>query len=168
MKKAYIYDTILGRIFIAEDGCGITDLQLLGSETDRREDSTAPSSGEFTLEETPLIKEAAEQLVQYLEGNRKDFTVRLHPEGTTFRKKVWEALRRIPYGETRTYQQIAGEIGNEKACRAVGMANHHNPILCIIPCHRVIGADGRLVGYAAGLQTKEQLLTLEKKGSVRK
>lgn len=166
MKKAYIYDTNLGRIFIAEDGCGITDLLLLGNKTDQVEGSTNPSSGEFILEETPLIKESAEQLMQYLEGTRREFTVRLHPEGTTFRKQVWEALRRIPYGETRTYQQIAREIGNEKACRAVGMANHHNPIMCIIPCHRVIGADGRLVGYAGGLQVKEQLLTLEKKGSV--
>lgn len=165
MKKAYIYETILGKILIAENGSGITDLSLLCSKEDRKEGSCGQSS-EFVIEETPLIKEAAEQLTQYLEGKRREFTIRLHPEGTMFQKQVWEALRRIPYGETRTYQQIAREIGNEKASRAVGMANHRNPIMCIIPCHRVIGADGSLVGYAAGLKIKEQLLTLEKKGSV--
>jgi methylated-DNA-[protein]-cysteine S-methyltransferase len=114
------------------------------------------------MQETELIQETAKQLLEYLEGKRTEFSIPLNPKGTEFQKKVWEALQAIPYGQTRSYKQIACNIGNEKACRAIGMANHNNPIMCIIPCHRVIGADGRLVGYAGGLHVKEQLLNLEK------
>jgi methylated-DNA-[protein]-cysteine S-methyltransferase len=156
MKKAYIYETKLGRIFIAEDGQGITELSLLP------EGANTGDLPDYEIIETDRMKEAINQLKEYLEGSRKEFTIELRPEGTIFQKKVWEALRAIPYGETRTYKQIAAQIGNEKACRAVGMANHNNPILCMIPCHRVIGADGSLVGYACGLSVKEQLLRLEK------
>ena len=85
----------------------------------------------------------------------------LHPNGTEFQIKVWKALTEIPYGETRSYKDIAISIGNEKACRAVGMANNKNPIPIIIPCHRVIGANKKLVGYAGGLDLKERLLDLE-------
>ena len=164
MKKAYIYDTKLGRIFIAENGQGITELSLFPEQTVMREnkEQLMKACPDYEFEETKLIKEAKGQLNEYLEGIRKEFTVKLQLEGTIFQKKVWEALQAIPYGETRTYKQIAQETGNEKACRAVGMANHNNPIMCIIPCHRVIGADGSLVGYAGGLQVKEQLLKLEK------
>ena len=123
-------------------------------------------NSEHIFEETALLKEAANQLKEYLEGNRKEFTVKLHPSGTQFQEKVWEALRTIPYGETRSYKQIAEQIGNAKASRAVGMANHNNPIMCIVPCHRVIGASGKLVGYAGGLHLKEQLLNLEKRKGV--
>lgn len=166
MKKAHIYDTKLGRILIAEDGQGITDLSLLNNqEVQEIEECSNEALLKFIMEETELTKEAAKQLNEYLNGTRNEFTVALNPEGSIFQKKVWEALRNIPYGETRTYKQIAVEIGNEKACRAVGMANHNNPIMCIIPCHRVIGADGKLVGYAGGLPVKEHLLNLEKKGS---
>ncbi len=155
MKTAYVYVSSLGNLLIAEDCQGITDIQLL-REVDRE-----ALSAEFNLVETKRLKEAAAQLSEYLEGNRKEFTLDLHPQGTPFQQKVWEALRRIPYGETRSYKQIAEEIGNGKASRAVGSANHHNPILCVIPCHRVIGADGGLVGYAGGLDIKKQLLQLE-------
>lgn len=111
--------------------------------------------------ETPLLKETGKQLLEYLEGKRKNFTVPLNPKGTKFMKEVWTALQEIPYGETRTYGQIAQRIGKPKAARAVGMANHRNPIPIIIPCHRVIGSNGKLVGYALGMKMKKFLLMLE-------
>ncbi len=116
------------------------------------------------LNETPLIQEAAKQLKEYLKGKRKAFDLPLAPEGTPFQKAVWQALTGIPYGETRTYREIAETAGKPKACRAVGMANNKNPIAILIPCHRVIGADGKLTGYAGGLDIKEKLLGLENMG----
>lgn len=110
---------------------------------------------------TKLMEEASKQLKEYFSGERQVFDLPLCPEGTPFQKKVWEALKTIPYGETRTYQEIAVQIGNPKACRAVGGANNKNPISIIIPCHRVIGAGGSLVGYGGGLSLKEKLLRLE-------
>lgn len=151
MKKAFFYNMSIGRIGIAEDGKGITDVFF--DAADRPKDSL--------LEETELLNEAAKQLVDYLAGKRKDFELPLRPEGTEFQKLVWEALRTIPYGETRTYKQIAEQIGNPKACRAVGMANNKNPISIIIPCHRVIGSNRRLVGYGGGIELKKKLLELE-------
>lgn len=102
------------------------------------------------------------QLMEYFEGTRKCFDLKLEPEGTMFQKKVWNALCTIPYGETRCYEEIAILAGSPKACRAVGMANNRNPIAIIIPCHRVIGKNKTLVGYGGGLQIKEALLALEK------
>ena len=115
-------------------------------------------------QETPLHNQAAEQFRQYLAGKRRDFTLPLAPRGTEFQLAVWQALQSIPYGQTRSYKQIAEQVGREKACRAVGMANNRNPIVIIIPCHRVIGASGRLVGYGGGLDIKEYLLQLEVRG----
>jgi methylated-DNA-[protein]-cysteine S-methyltransferase len=162
--KGFYYQTKLGSMFIAEDGQGITEVTLLQGEVPKPDglDSRVKNS-DFEPEETNLIREAAVQMMEYLDGTRKDFTVLLSPKGTSFQQKVWEALRAIPYGETRSYKQIAEAVGNKNASRAIGMANHHNPIMCIIPCHRVIGADGRLVGYAGGLDTKAELLKLEEK-----
>ena len=159
MKNAYIYETTIGKILIAEDEQGITELTL-ATELEA-EDKKEQFALEYVLLETMLIKEAAKQLTEYLDGTRKEFTVKLNPKGTEFQKKVWEALCAIPYGETRSYKQIAEAVGNAKASRAIGMANHNNPIMCIIPCHRVIGANGSLVGYAGGLPVKEHLLNLE-------
>lgn len=105
------------------------------------------------------------EIVEYLEGNRKEFTFEIEPKGTDFQKKTWKALRDIPYGETRTYKEIARAIGNEKACRAVGLANNRNPIVLAIPCHRVIGSNGKLVGFGGGLDVKEELLNLEKENA---
>lgn len=158
MKNAYFYETSLGKILIAEDEKGITELSLINDG----ESLYQTVASEFELIETELIKETARQLTEYLEGKRTEFTVHLNPKGTKFQMQVWEALRRIPYGETRSYKQVAEAVGNPKASRAVGMANHNNPIMCIVPCHRVIGANGSLVGYAGGLQVKEKLLNLEK------
>jgi len=112
--------------------------------------------------ETELLKEASRQLAEYLDGFRKTFDLPLNPQGTEFQKKVWNALCDIPYGEIRSYKQIAEAVGNPKASRAVGMANNRNPIMIFIPCHRVIGSNGSLVGYGGGLDMKEKLLSLEK------
>ena len=114
-------------------------------------------------EATPLLREAAEEIGEYFAGSRRKFTLPLAPEGSPFQQKVWEALRTIPYGETRTYKQIAIQIGHNQSFRAVGMANNRNPIVIVVPCHRVIGYDGKLTGYAGGLDVKEQLLALEKR-----
>lgn len=110
----------------------------------------------------PLLRQAVEELREYFAGTRREFTVPLAPVGTPFQQQVWAALREIPYGETRTYGQIAARIGRPRACRAVGMANNRNPIAIMVPCHRVVGSTGALTGYAAGLPIKERLLELEK------
>lgn len=108
-----------------------------------------------------LVLKAKEELKDYFAGNRKEFDLPLKAEGTDFQKRVWQQLEKIPYGETRTYGEIAQMMDNPKAARAIGMANHNNPILILIPCHRVIGADGSLTGYAAGIDAKKFLLELE-------
>ncbi|MCI9272752.1 MAG: methylated-DNA--[protein]-cysteine S-methyltransferase [Clostridiales bacterium] len=115
-------------------------------------------------EETPVIRQAAQEITEYLEKKRTRFTIPLSLQGTEFQKRVWNALQEIPYGETRSYKQIAEAIQQPNAYRAVGMANNKNPVLIIIPCHRVIGAQGKLVGYAAGVDVKQYLLKLEQNG----
>lgn len=157
MEKAYKYDTLIGKILITETNNEITGLSKLSEDQELLDNNR-----KYEMIETEMMKEAAKQLNEYLLGHRKSFDLRINPQGTQFQKKVWEALCAIPYGETRSYKQIAQAVGNEKASRAVGMANHNNPIMCIIPCHRVIGANGQLVGFGAGLFIKEQLLNLEK------
>lgn len=112
---------------------------------------------------TALTDMVFQQVTEYLNGQRREFDFPYLLRGTEFQQKVWRALCAIPYGETRTYGEIAAAVGNPKACRAVGMANHQNPILIAVPCHRVIGANGKLVGYGSGLDMKESLLQLEKK-----
>jgi methylated-DNA-[protein]-cysteine S-methyltransferase len=109
----------------------------------------------------PLLLQAQQQLEEYFAGKRRKFTVQLDPAGTEFQNKVWNALRTIPFGETRSYGDIADLIGSRKAVRAVGAANGKNPLSIIVPCHRVIGADGKLTGFAGGLEVKAQLLALE-------
>jgi methylated-DNA-[protein]-cysteine S-methyltransferase len=109
-----------------------------------------------------FFRETAKQFEDYFSGKLKSFDLNLAFEGTDFQKAVWKALCEIPYGETRTYKDIAASIGKPKACRAVGLANNRNPIAIVVPCHRVIGSNGKLVGYASGLDVKEFLLELEK------
>lgn len=113
---------------------------------------------------TPLLDEAARQLEEYFNGLRRDFDLPLAPSGTLFQRKVWDALRQIPYGQTRSYKQIACAAGHPLAYRAVGMANNRNPLPIVIPCHRVVGSSGALVGYAGGLDIKRLLLDLEGAG----
>lgn len=118
--------------------------------------------GEEEFSEDPLIKKTIKELDEYFQGKRKKFDIPLNPSGTAFQLSVWNALQEIPYRETRTYGEIASIIGNEKACRAVGGANNKNRIMILIPCHRVIGADGSMIGFGAGIQVKEKLLEIEK------
>lgn len=150
MKNAFVFQTKIGLVAIEDNGTEITDVNVISE------------NHSIEVNETSLLKNAALQLNEYLEGKRNSFDLPLNPIGTEFQKKVWAALCDIPYGETRSYKQIAEYIGNPKACRAVGMANNKNPIMIFIPCHRVVGSDGSLTGYAGGLDMKEKLLSLEK------
>jgi methylated-DNA-[protein]-cysteine S-methyltransferase len=150
MKHTAYIKTILGPIKISEVDGFITEL-LFVKDTYEISDK----------QKTPLLEEAEKQIKEYLDGTSKRFDLPLAAKGTEFQKTVWEALQRIPYGETRSYKQIATMIGRPDASRAVGMANGKNPILILTPCHRVVGSDGKLTGYAAGLEIKEQLLELE-------
>ncbi len=119
------------------------------------------------LESVPEpLKEAWLQLDEYFKGKRKVFSVRLNLKGTEFQKMVWAELQKIPYGETRSYRQVAEACGHPRAFRAVGGANHKNPVVIVIPCHRVIGGDGSLVGFGAGMWRKKWLLQFEKKNVV--
>jgi methylated-DNA-[protein]-cysteine S-methyltransferase len=109
----------------------------------------------------PVLFETERQLREYLSGKRRDFSIPLDVRGTAFQKDVWQALLRIPFGETRTYGELASEIGRPQASRAVGAANGRNPLSIVVPCHRVIGASGKLTGFAGGLEIKARLLELE-------
>jgi len=151
MKNLFYYKTPVGKIGIAEEGDAVTDLFF--------EIEAAPK--DFKLNETALIKEVKKQLFEYFDQKRFSFDVPLNPKGTDFQKKDWQELLKIPYGETRSYGEIAKALGIPKGARAVGLANNRNPISIIIPCHRVIGSDGRLVGYGGGLPVKNALLKLE-------
>lgn len=154
MKYIYYYNTSLGKIGIAEENNQITNLVFQGEEIEEINE-------QIFLEETSLIKKAAEQLEEYLQGTRKVFELPLNPSGTEFQKKDWNALQQIPYGKTISYGQIAERIGCPKGARAVGLANNRNPIPIFIPCHRVIGANGKLVGYGGGIDKKIKLLQIE-------
>ncbi len=139
MKSVFYYDTPIGRLGLAENGRAVTDVLLHGER---------PADAE--IRETPLLQKAAE------------FELPLEFEiGTPFERTVWQALSTIPYGETRSYADIARQIGRPAACRAVGRANGRNPLSIFVPCHRVIGASGQLTGYGGGLDKKEALLRLE-------
>ena len=151
MEKIFFYETLVGKLCIGEENECITHVTW----------TKIPK--EYVLEETELIQSCKKQLEEYFAGKRNAFDLPLAPKGTAFQQKVWKALTEIPYGETRTYGEIAAGIGNPKAARAVGMANNKNPIGIIIPCHRVVGANGKLVGYAGGMEKKAFLLELERK-----
>jgi methylated-DNA-[protein]-cysteine S-methyltransferase len=159
MKNVFFYEYPVGMIGIAED----KSTPQGGSALCRVFFCTEKNLAGFTIAETPLIKKAAAQLAEYFEGRRKSFDLPLSLRGTDFQISVWKALQNIPAGVTRSYKEVAALIGNPKASRAVGMANNRNPIAIIIPCHRVIGADGNLTGYAGGLPVKQYLLDLEKR-----
>jgi methylated-DNA-[protein]-cysteine S-methyltransferase len=115
----------------------------------------------FEEKMTPLLKKTIKELEEYFAGKRKEFDIPLHPEGTPFQLKAWEGLSTIPYGQTRTYKQMAEYANCPKGYRAIGLANNKNPISIIVPCHRVIGSNGKLVGFGGGLDKKEWLLNLE-------
>ena len=151
MKYYHYYESPIGKLVIVHNDRGITNLYL----------AHLLQIENAIQEETDLIKEAVKQLDEYFNGLRQSFDLPLAPPGTHFQQKVWQALRNIPCGKTYSYKQIAEQIGSPKASRAIGMANNKNPILLLIPCHRVIGANGKLIGFAAGLEMKKYLLTLE-------
>lgn len=123
----------------------------------------APENAVPAHSSCPVLEQARQQLKEYFAGERRRFTVPLHLQGTPFQLKAWAALQAIPYGQTRSYAQQAAALGNPKACRAVGMANHRNPVMIFVPCHRVIGANGSLTGFGGGLAMKQALLDLEAK-----
>lgn len=152
-KRLMYMGSPIGKLGIVEDGTGICAVLF---------ESQPPA--DIPEGESGLLSEAAGQLREYFEGKRQVFDLPLSVQGTEFQKTVWKALLEIPYGETRSYGQIASAIGNPKASRAVGMANNRNPLAILIPCHRVVGANGKLVGYGGGLDKKTFLLELEARG----
>ena len=148
MESGFCFcDTPLGPLRIAEGPGGIVSVGFA-----EKADPSQPG---------PLCQEAARQLGEYFAGERTAFDLSLQPEGTAFQRAVWRELTAIPYGETRSYGEIARRLGREKAARAVGQAIHRNPLLILVPCHRVIGKNGALTGFAAGLDRKQALLRLE-------
>lgn len=150
----------VGWIAVEDNGRAVTAIGFADEKAAKQEkDILKEKVLEYNLS-CPSVRAAA-QLTEYFAGKRKVFDLPLDPQGTEFQKRVWQALREIPYGTTCSYGEIAAKVGNPKASRAVGGANNKNPIAIVIPCHRVIGANGSLVGYASGLQTKEALLKLE-------
>lgn len=150
-----LLDTPIGRLLLAGDAAG---LRLLLFETGRR--GVAPAPG--WEPDRGALTEAVGQLTAYFSGTLQEFDLPLAPQGTAFQLAVWEQLRKIPYGETTSYGEIARRLGNPKAVRAVGLANGANPLSVVVPCHRVIGSSGSLVGYGGGLPVKRALLALER------
>ncbi len=146
-----IIETPIGKIYIAEENNKIIEINLDSKKNN------------YEIKNTKVLNLAEKQLLEYFEGKRKKFNLPLKLKGTPFQEKVWNELLKIPYGETRTYGEIAKNIEKPKAARAVGMANHNNPISIVVPCHRVIGVNNKLVGYGLGLDKKQYLLDLEKK-----
>lgn len=148
MKQAHI-NTPLGCCLIEGDEGGVFRIWVL--------EETVPVSDIVPAE----LEEAVTQLNEYFEGGRKNFDFKINPAGTDFQKKVWDALIDIPYGKTMSYHQLAVKLGDVKAIRAVASANGKNPLWIVVPCHRVIGTDGSLTGYAGGLWRKKWLLEHE-------
>lgn len=162
----YFMDSPIGRLRLVESDGFIKEISRADVPAARLDSEgkiikTAETFESAVTEKTEALAETEQQLREYFAGIRKSFDVLLKPDGTAFFQSVWKALLDIPYGETRTYGDIAKAVGKPKAARAVGMANHYNPIMIIIPCHRVIGANGQLVGYVGGLDVKRRLLDLE-------
>ena len=144
-----VYNTKIGKLKISYADKFITGISKVDDVKDKGK-------------RTSLTDKVNIELEEYFEGKRKSFDIPVKLIGTEFQKKVWNELLKIPYGKKASYKDIAIRIGNPKACRAVGMANHNNPILIIVPCHRVINGNGQLGGYALGLDIKKKLLELEK------
>ena len=145
------YKSPIGTLYIVEENEKIIEIRYENKKE------------EVLEKNTKILEKAVQELEEYFKGKRKEFDIPLNPKGTEFMKKVWKELQKIPYGKTTSYGKIAEKIGNPKASRAVGMANHNNPIPIIIPCHRVIGKNNKMVGYALGIDKKEYLLNLELK-----
>jgi len=158
MFFTYLDGTPVGRLLIAGDENGLRHVSFAKSHFSAP--VTTPEE-DWEAQEKPF-KEVIKQLNAYFSGKLQDFDLPLAPEGTEFQQKVWQALRNVKFGTTASYGSIAAQIGNPAASRAVGMANGRNPISIIVPCHRIIGSTGKLVGYGGGLSHKETLLKLER------
>lgn len=152
MEQMIRMDSPLGPLTVAEEDGFLTRVEF-----------SPVGANALPQGDSPLLRRAVRELEEYFAGKRRTFSLPLRPAGTPFRLKVWRVLCSIPYGETWSYAELARAAGNAKAARAVGGANHHNPIAVIIPCHRVIGADGSLTGYGGGLDKKKFLLDLEQR-----
>jgi methylated-DNA-[protein]-cysteine S-methyltransferase len=147
----------LGRLKLVASDKGLVAI-LWEKDNPRR----VPLSNLVENDQHPVLVETQRQLEEYFAGKRKSFSIALDMRGTRFQKDVWEALLAIPYGETRSYGQLAKQLGKPRATRAVGAANGRNPVSIIVPCHRVIGSSGKLTGFAGGLEAKAHLLSLER------
>ncbi|GAB5453649.1 MAG: methylated-DNA--[protein]-cysteine S-methyltransferase [Halioglobus sp.] len=152
MTRYQYFECGIGTLRLVCNNTGLTHIEFDGQHR------VAPQQRE---QSTPLLADCARQLGEYFAGQRKQFELPLAPEGTEFQRDVWRALDRIPYGELRSYQDIAREIGRDRAVRAVGAANGRNPLPIVLPCHRVVGSNGKLTGFAGGLKLKARLLQLE-------
>lgn len=165
-----LYNSPIGVLKISEHNGEITGLSLCGKSDKvtccaelQQNQQSIHCSGQGTQQQcSGLLAEACRQLDEYFQGQRKQFDLPIDYKGTPFQEKVWKELRSIPYGETRSYEDIAIGVGSPKAVRAVGQANHRNPILLLIPCHRVIHKNGDISGFACGIETKTYLLDLER------
>lgn len=157
-EERMLLSSPLGFLLLGADASGLTCVRLVS-------DASAASE---TVPGNPFLREAAMQIRAYFAGRLRRFDVPLHPAGTPFQQRVWAALREIPYGETRSYKDIARAVGSPCAFRAVGMANHRNPLLLVTPCHRVIAASGALCGFACGLESKSFLLRFERENMLKK
>lgn len=155
-----------GRFPIGEIGvvCSENGLREVSVRKPSRSSAGKALSSHSSLEAV-FAQRALTEISEFLSGRRREFTVPLDLQGTPFQLQVWKALLRIPYGETRSYGEIARAVGRPQAARAVGMANHSNPVAIVVPCHRVVASDGSLGGYAGGLEMKSQLLRLEASAS---
>lgn len=156
MMQHMVFDSPLGPLTAVENDAGLAAVYMAVHK--RR--PALETFGE-RVAGSPVLEAAAEQLGEYFAGQRREFSVPLAPAGSEFQHRVWAALREIPFGELRTYGELAAMLGDPSMAQAVGSANGRNPISIIVPCHRVVGADGSLVGYAGGLDSKRFLLELE-------
>ena len=169
MMNNCLYNSPIGILRIGEDSGRITSLYLHQKENDSTYDNSISQMQQNKQnrqhqqeQRSELLTEACRQLDEYFQGKRRNFDLPIGYAGTPFQKKVWRELQSIPYGETRSYEDIAVKIGSPRAVRAVGQANNRNPILLIIPCHRVIHKNGDISGFACGIAAKKYLLDLEK------
>jgi methylated-DNA-[protein]-cysteine S-methyltransferase len=158
VKSYCYYDSPIGRLLLVGTAEVLEELYFANT-------AAIKNIPEEWREDESTFKGPLRQLNEYFAGKRHDFELEIAPRGTPFQKEVWQELRKIPYGETASYQAIAERLGKPKACRAVGMANGRNPLPIIIPCHRIIGKDGSLTGFGGGLTVKQRLLDLERSSS---
>ncbi|MBD5486148.1 MAG: methylated-DNA--[protein]-cysteine S-methyltransferase [Lachnospiraceae bacterium] len=168
METKCFYQSPIGVLYIREENGKITNLHIQKEEENAvtAKDSMLQGNRLYRHAETggrisSLLDEACRQLDEYFQGKRRQFDLPIGGEGTPFQQRVWGELQKIPYGETRSYEDIAAAVGNPKAQRAVGQANNRNPIIIMVPCHRVIHKNGDISGYACGIEAKKYLLELE-------